>query len=349
MRHQESRYRLGLVVGKFAPLHLGHEWLVSQAKSRCDSVLILSYSNPELPMCGPALRRRWLAARFPEHERHVIDGKWLQRVCRNRGIAVKAMPTNSASDAVQQEWLAWLLMLVLGKEPDAIFCSEEYGPSCANTLAQVFGKTVECVLVDPARRHLPISATAIRTAPALARQWTSPEVASSFVRRVALLGGESTGKTTLAAALAQRLETQWVPEYGRELWELQGGVSETDLLFIAQEQVRRENLAQLQSGPWLICDTSPLTTFGYSHWMFGRSDPELQKLSSRIYDAVVLCQPDFPFVQDGTRREEGFRLEQHAWYLSQLQDSKVPWLTVHGTVSERVEKVVNWLSKMPAR
>jgi AAA domain-containing protein len=47
-------------------------------------------------------------------------------------------------------------------------------------------------------------------------------VARTLVQRIALLGGESSGKTALAARLADELDTRWVPEYGRELWEAKG-------------------------------------------------------------------------------------------------------------------------------
>ncbi len=145
----------------------------------------------------------------------------------------------------------------------------------------------------------------------------SPEVAAAFVRRVVLLGGESSGKTTLAAALAAHFQTIWVHEYGRELWEQQhGSMSEADLLKVGYEQIRREDEALSSANGYLFCDTSPLTTAGYGLWMFGRIQPELARLAARQYDATILCKPDFPFVQDGSRREAAFRDQQHAWYQS---------------------------------
>lgn len=340
-----TRYQLGLVVGKFAPLHHGHEWLVRQAAAQCERLLILSYSKPEYDRCDVTRRRQWLAARFPEHECRVVDDALLAQLCERRGIGARAMPRNTAEDAIQQDWLAWLLGTVLDRKPDAMFCSEDYGPSCARTLSHAWGKEVVAVVVDRGRQHVPISASAIRRAPEIAGLWTAPDVAAAFVRRIVLLGGESSGKTTLAAALAQRLETCWVPEYGRELWEQQGGLGEADLLKIAQEQVRREEAAMLKARSWLICDTSPLTTCGYAGWMFGRADPELRRLAKRSYDAVVLCEPDFAFVQDGTRRDENFRARQHDWYRQQLCAARAPWLAVGGSVDQRIEAVTAWLER----
>ena len=84
------------------------------------------------------------------------------------------------------------------------------------------------------------------------------EIASAFVHRIVLLGGESSGKTTLTAALADHFKTIWVHEYGRELREQQQGIlSEEDLLKIGHEQIRRKEHALRSANGYLFCDTSP--------------------------------------------------------------------------------------------
>jgi nicotinamide riboside kinase len=118
------------------------------------------------------------------------------------------------------------------------------------------------------------------------------------------------------------------------------------LLKIAHEQIRREEAALHQASRYVFCDTSPLTTAGYSHWMFDDVDAELAELGHRSYDAIVLCRPDFPFVQDGTRRDESFRLRQQDWYQQQLAKVPVPVLEVEGSVSNRVRAVAGWLKSL---
>jgi nicotinamide riboside kinase len=138
-----------------------------------------------------------------------------------------------------------------------------------------------------------------------------------------------------------------VAEYGRELWDRQSGIlAQPDLLKIAREQIRREEAALRLARQYLFCDTSPLTTAGYSGWMFDRVDDELTELAARPYHAIVLCVPDFPFVQDGTRRDETFRLQQHAWYLERLSGCETPVLAVAGSVSARVKKAADWLRSL---
>jgi len=342
-----SHFELGLVVGKFSPLHLGHEWLIDQAALQCDGLLILSYANPDFDRCEAPMRQRWLSARFPKHETLVIDHAWLCRACAIRGRTARSLPANDASDETQQRFLGWLLRDVLQRAPDAMFCSEAYGPACAEILSAVLRRELKAVVVDLDRHHVPVSATQIRRSPHRHRHWMNPDVAAAFVRRIVLLGAESSGKTTLAAALADHFKTIWVSEYGRELWEEKSGVlSEADLTKIGHEQIRREEAALRVANQYLFCDTSPLTTAGYGIWMFGRVDADLALLATRAYDAVVLCRPDFPFVQDGTRREEAFRTRQHIWYQQQIAALKSPVLEATGSVSQRVSQVTQWLSQM---
>jgi NadR type nicotinamide-nucleotide adenylyltransferase len=163
-------------------------------------------------------------------------------------------------------------------------------------------------------------------------------VAASLVRRIVFLGGESTGKSLLSAALARELETEGVPEYGRELWEERKGSLEfADMVRIAREQLRREEVALTRARAFVFCDTSPLTTLFYSRDLFGRADPELVKAANLRYDITVLCAADFPHVQDGTRRGPIFTSHQQTWYETELRARGVPFLVARGSLNERVE------------
>jgi NadR type nicotinamide-nucleotide adenylyltransferase len=340
------RFALGLVVGKFAPLHRGHEFLVAQTAAACERLLIVSYTKPEFERCGVESRRAWMSALWPQHEALAIDDAWLETACAERGVPCWPMPDNAADDLTQQRFLAWLLRDVLQRRPDAMFCSEAYGPPCAALLSRELAHPVAAVVVDPARTALPISATRLRAGDAALSAWLAPAVLASFVPRIVLLGGESSGKTTLAAALAERLGTTWVPEYGRELWERRGGVlTPEDLRAIGHEQVRREDAAAPRAHGVLLCDTSPLTTWGYSGWMFGTPDPALEPLARRRYEGVVLCEPDFPFVQDGTRQLADFRHRQHDWYVARVAELGVPVFNATGALEQRIAQVAGWIVK----
>ena len=164
-------------------------------------------------------------------------------------------------------------------------------------------------------------------------------------RRLALLGGESTGKTTLAQALAAQLGTAWVPEYGRQRWEeLRATLGVDELLRVARQQVALEDAAAARSTGWLVCDTTPLTTLQYCLHDHGQAPPELLALARRPYDLLVVCDPDFNFVQDGCRRDDGFRRAQHAWTLARLHEQGLPYLSVGGPVRSRVAQVLQHIA-----
>lgn len=323
----------GLVVGKFAPLHRGHELLIRRALAECDEVVVISWANPELPGCEPAKRERWLAELFPETRRLVVTD----------AVGVR-VPHDSEPDDVQRRFAGLLCRDVLGTEVDAVYTSESYGPGFAVALARFFQRNVRHVAVDPDRRAVPISGTAIRDDVHAHRGYLSPAVYASFVERVVLLGGESSGKSTLAAALAAHFETAHVGEYGRDLWvEKDGQLVFADMLHIGQRQIEIEEQAARRADRYLFCDTSPLTTLFYSHALFGRADPRLEALAGRGYDRVVLCALDFPFVQDGTRQEPAFRKRQQAWYESELTRRKIEWIDARGSVPARVVQVAGAL------
>jgi HTH-type transcriptional repressor of NAD biosynthesis genes len=342
------RFALGLVVGKFAPLHAGHLHLIDQAARQSRQLLILSWCRPEPDRCPAEARRRWLAECLPAHECWVFDDATLATACQALGQVPRTLPPDAADDATQQHFLAWLVRDVLDRRPDAMFASEDYLRPCTQVLAQTLGQPVAAVMVDRHRTTVPVRATDLRRDPHGGWQHLPPAVRADFTGRVCLLGGESSGKTTLAAALAQQHQTVWVAEYGRACWEQRSGqLQEADMLHIAEEQQAQEDAAARQANRWLFCDTSALTTLFYSLHLFGCADPEVHRRAERPYDLVVLCEADFPFVQDGTRQDPAFRDRQNAWYWQQLQARGVAFVSARGSVAERVTQVTQALRGHP--
>lgn len=71
----------------------------------------------------------------------------------------------------------------------------------------------------------------------------------------------------------------------------------------------------------------------------GRADGDLLAAAQREYSVIVLCAPDFAFVQDGTRRDDAFREQQHLWYKAQLAERAVPYVTVRGSLDDRTRSL----------
>lgn len=338
------RFAIGLVVGKFAPLHLGHEWLIRQAQAQCEQLVLLSWSRPERAGCEPERRANWLRIRFPELRSWVVTPEWVARQ-RAQGLALPDLPDESEPDAVQRQFVADFCLAVLGQPVDVVFTSEAYGEGFAAHLSRCFGRAVQHVEIDRARTQVPVSGTRLRADIHGLREYLAPSVYGGFVERIALLGGESTGKSSLALALAEALGTRHAAEYGRELWEEQGGVlGYDDLLRIGRTQVAREGELAGQCRRYLVCDTTPLTTLFYCRELFGRAEAELEQLAERHYHHLFLCADDFPFVQDGTRQDETFRRRQNQWYEQELTRRGWPFTRLTGSLQQRIEQVLHSLS-----
>ncbi len=261
------------------------------------------------------------------------------------GESPAAVPENDAHPTEHRRFCGFLCERLFGVTVEAVFTSEDYGDGFAEELTRYFrdgqaeSPTVRHILVDRARLKIPVSGTLLRQDIHSHRQWLSPLVYASFVQRICVLGGESSGKSTLTEALAREFGTSHVTEYGRELWGMKSGqLIFADMQRIAEIQVQREEAATLHANRFVFCDTSPLTTLFYSHHMFGRAAVELERLSERRYDFTVLCAPDFPFVQDGTRQPESFRMRQHEWYLNELKQRGISYRLVTGSKEARIEQ-----------
>ena len=347
-----KQYQRGLVVGKFCPLHYGHELLIKRALDSCHELIVISYTKPEFEGCERETRSAWLSSLFPQVTQLVIDDTTLNHFLQIQGISEKKnIPPNDASDQEHRDFVAWLCLKILCKTVDAVFTSEVYGEGFAKILTHRFRAnkadpnfSVTHINVDQQRLIVPISGSQIRANPHNHRAFLSPIVYASFIKKICILGGESSGKTTLAQHLAQRLQTVWVAEYGRQLWiEKNGRLEFEDMLKIALEQRLHEYELCKSANIWLVCDTCALTTLFYSKEMFNAADPLLEQMAQENYDYVFLCEPDFPFVQDGTRRDEIFRKRQHDWYVQQLSQRKIKFFRVSASIDERVEQVLSCL------
>jgi NadR type nicotinamide-nucleotide adenylyltransferase len=159
------------------------------------------------------------------------------------------------------------------------------------------------------------------------------------VLRVAILGAESSGKSTLAAALALRYRTLWVPEYLREFVDTENRVPrEEDQIVIARTQMAREDAAAAKANEWLFCDTTPLMTAIYSVQYWGRVDAQLAALAARHdYACTLVTAPDSPWEPDGLMREsDAVRQHIHAQVLHVLGERRIAFTLVTGSLQQRM-------------
>jgi NadR type nicotinamide-nucleotide adenylyltransferase len=163
----------------------------------------------------------------------------------------------------------------------------------------------------------------------------------SGVARIAILGAESTGKSTLAEALAMYYDTVWVPEYLREFVETRGRVpDEEDQFGIAREQHAREDAAAPAASRFLFCDTTPLMTAVYSQHYWGRVDQQLAALAApHDYAFTLVSAPDLPWEPDGLMRDsDEVRQAVHRLLVDMLEQRGVRFLLVRGGLTNRLRQ-----------
>ncbi|WP_199422022.1 AAA family ATPase [Actinotalea solisilvae] len=331
-----GRHRHGLVIGKFYPVHAGHLALVRTALARCErvTVQVLGSTAESLPV---ATRAAWLRAELPG-----------ARVV----TAVDDTPVDYADPVAWDAHVA-LMRGLLDAPVDAVLTSDGYGAELARRLDAAW------VQVDPGRVAVPVSGSAVRADPG--RYWWAlpAEVRAWFARRVVVLGAESTGTTTLAAALARHHGLEPVLEFGRE-WsaERPGGLTapwhtaEFDL--IAREQARREDdAARTTPVPLVVCDTDVLATTLWHERYTGSRSPSVERLAAgRVPDLYLLTGDEIPFVQDGMRDGEHVRHAMQDRFrevlAAQAAAGGAPWHELRGAPDERLRGAVDLVAPLLA-
>jgi len=180
-----------------------------------------------------------------------------------------------------------------------------------------------------------------------------------MVKKIVIIGPESTGKSSLCKELAAHYNTIWVEEYARE-YLLKNGTaySYENLLDIAKGQVAREELAVDR---WSLTETnsSEQRTTNNDQRVFIDTDMYVMKvwcefvfekchhwilnrIAQRKYDLYLLCNIDLPWVKDELREYPDLVSRQKLYhhYKDILVNQNVPWVDISGNYEERLEKAI---------
>lgn len=165
--------------------------------------------------------------------------------------------------------------------------------------------------------------------------------------RVAFIGAECTGKTTLCNILSQHFETQWVEEYMRIYLQKKWDTTQTtctweDLLPIAIGQMSLENKQLQQAKRFLFCDTNLLEIVIYSYIYYGKCPFEIEVSALKSnYDFIFLTDIDVPWQADDLRDKPNERQEVLDFFKKYLSEKDIPYIFLSGTQTERFEKVIS--------
>ncbi|MEK0441597.1 MAG: hypothetical protein RL403_575 [Bacteroidota bacterium] len=159
-------------------------------------------------------------------------------------------------------------------------------------------------------------------------------------KRILILGPESTGKSTLAAALAAYFQEPWVPEVAREYLEkLDRPYAYEDLLQIGKQQMQLEDELARGAKNYLFCDTDLRVIRVWSQHRFGKVDPwVLEELERRTYALILLCATDLPWQADPLREHPDLEMRQQFFeiYKQLSQASGIPWSLISGDTAQRL-------------
>ena len=174
-----------------------------------------------------------------------------------------------------------------------------------------------------------------------------------MVKKIVIIGPESTGKSTLCEQLAKHYSTQWVPEYARKYLDTNGiKYTYEDLYKIAHGQIESEDKI-INSGPWTVgnkataspvfIDTDLYVIKVWSEFVFNKCDNRLlTSIANRKYDLYLLCNIDLPWVKDALREYPDLhtRKKLFHYYKEAMVNQPVSWNIISGSYEDRLQQAI---------
>lgn len=174
-----------------------------------------------------------------------------------------------------------------------------------------------------------------------------------MLKKIVIIGPESTGKSTLALMLAEKFNTYWVPEYARE-YLLKHGTNYqfNDLQHIMKGQLDLEERitkqAIVEGKEFIFIDTDMQVIRVWSEFVFNRCNNQtLNEIVHRAYDLYLLCNTDLPWVKDELREypDEIIRKKLFHYYKDAMVNQDIPWAEISGEYEERLHAAVKAINE----
>ncbi len=174
------------------------------------------------------------------------------------------------------------------------------------------------------------------------------------IKKIAIIGPESTGKSILAQKLAHHFNTGWAKEYAREYLEKNGKAYTFENLYeIAKGQLEEENQAcqkareAFSNNPVIILDTNLLVIKIWGEFVFNKCDNRiLREMAKRKYDGYLLCNTDVPWIKDNLREYPNIQIREKlfSFYKEELSEQKTPWIILHGNYEQRETAAIDFIN-----
>jgi NadR type nicotinamide-nucleotide adenylyltransferase len=171
------------------------------------------------------------------------------------------------------------------------------------------------------------------------------------MKKIVIIGPESTGKSTLSQQLAKHYKTVWCPEYAREyLQEIKGDYTYADLLKIAQGQVALENeMFSYATSDFYFIDTDMYVMKVWCEVAFEQCHTWiLKQIALRQYDLYLLCNTDLPWTKDELREYPDLKFRQKLFniYKDILINNKTQWVEISGTDEQRLQIAISNINRI---
>lgn len=172
-----------------------------------------------------------------------------------------------------------------------------------------------------------------------------------MLKRIAVVGPESTGKTTLAEKLGKHYNTLWVPEYAREYLDIiNRPYTINDLEIIAKGQLQEEDRKAERANKLLVCDTNLVVIKVWSLFKYNQCSSAIDDMMvARKYDIHLLMDIDFPWMADPQREHPNKRKELFALYKQVLDELEVPYHIISGKSAQRFQRAVEVIDEVLAQ
>ncbi|MDR6945070.1 AAA family ATPase [Mucilaginibacter pocheonensis] len=318
------------VFGKFLPFHKGHEAMISFALTQCDFLSVLVCCDKEETIPGD-VRKGWIESTFAGVKN--IEVKVLHYDSR-------LLPNTSETSArVSEIWSVEFKKHY--PNYNLLITSEPYGELVADFMG------IHHIAFDLTKGRHPISASVIRNDLFANWHYLPAAVKPYFAIKVAILGTESTGKTTLTEQLAKHFNCSDVLEAGRELIPDSTRFTFEDLHLVANEHAKRIDEAILSDSPLIIIDTDIHITKSYAKFTFDRELPVQDHIYlTNMADLYLYLNNDAPYYQDGNRLSKVDRDLLDRSHRDILIDHQITFVEISGTWQNRFEQAVSEVSKL---
>lgn len=159
------------------------------------------------------------------------------------------------------------------------------------------------------------------------------------IKKIAITGPESTGKSTLARKLAEHYNTIWVPEYARAyIDQLNRPYNQNDLTEITKGQILHEKELISKANNYLFCDTELTVLKIWSEFKYGSIDPYIRSEYDKIsYDLYILLDVDLPWQYDPQRENPELGKFFLTWFERELKAKGATYNIISGNTEERIK------------